>query len=430
VKGGGAVRERSAVRQVIPSAAEFPERFMVSLLRACTALAVASFAPTAAAQAAGDSTERDYARAFYASFVEAREVDARCDLLEADRRVKFAEYLEYLRQDAVRDYDAALIEEAEDVGKRYARDPAYLDCGQAAMDRVENRYERIEFLVGIDKWKREMPEGRAFAENVARIQEETDAETTAEEDMAEPEAEAATEATDGETYLAMLEFHQRIIRIETRCRFLDEAMRTRMLGVHERALRSLRSRIAAPAAIAAVESAPDAETGCGDDLGQEMRLIAENIELTESMVELLEAIDAMTAEANRREESAASADLSVPLPPPPANRPRPLNKARKQKQQDLEHYASTMRRLRIEARCRFLPEETRAQWQRSETRYAELLRLEIGDPAAVADIDAMSDADTTCGESQRAEIARAATLIDLTQDIIEVMESRRGDGSP
>jgi hypothetical protein len=407
---------------------------MSSHLRALTALAALVgallAAPLAAAQADTDSAERDAVRGFYAGFVEAREIDSRCGLLEPERRVKFADYLEYLRQDTVRDFGAEIIPEAEDVGKRYARDPEYLDCGQAAMDRIENRYERIEMLVNMDKWKRETPEGREFAEKMARIQEEVAAETAAEEAAAEPETPAPTETEQKEAYLAMLGFHAHIVRTETRCSFLDEAMHTRFLALQERAARSLRDMIADPAAVAAVESAHDAKTGCGDDLSQLVRGLAENIDETEAMVEMMEKIDAMVTDMKRRQEAAAATDLLVPLPPPPADRPRPLTKAQKRKAENLEHYARSLRTQRSETRCRFLPEETRVRLLRTEARYAELLRLEIGDPAAVAEVDAAAVTDTLCRESQRTDVVRAVNFIGLTEDIIKMMESTRTDESP
>jgi hypothetical protein len=383
-------------------------------------------APLAAAQAADESTDREFARAFYAGFVEAREIDTRCSLLEPERRTKFADYLEYLRQDTVRDYDAALIVEAEEVGKRYARDPAYFDCGQAAMDRVEDRYERIGMLVGMDKWKRETPEGRAFAEKMSSVQEEAQQTT---EDEVEPEISADLEADQKRTHLAMLKLNVQIIRIETRCRFLDESMRTRALMLHERYNRSLRNMIADPDAVTAVESAPDSETRCGDDQSGMIHRVAEQFDQIEALVELFEAIDAMTVGAKRRQEAAAAADLSVPMPPPPANRPKPLTKAQKQKAKDLDHYAHSLRTQRVETRCRFLPEETRTRLLRTETRFAEVLRSEIDDPAAVSAVDAAPDTDTGCGKSHRAQIAHAVDVLGLTEDLIEMMESKHVDDS-
>ena len=406
---------------------------MSSHLRALTSLialvGVLLAAPLAAAQATTESTDRDFVRAFYAGFVEAREIDSRCGLLEPERRVKFTDYLEYLRQDTVREFDAAVIPEAEDVGKRYARDPEYLDCGQAAMDRIEDRYERIELLVKIDKWKRDTPEGRAFAAKMGRIQEEVEAESAAEENVAEPETPTSTEAGQKEAYLAMLGFQVQIVRTETRCKFLDEAIRTRVLALEERTARSLRDKIADPAAVAAVESAPDVETGCGDDLSQMIHRVAEHVDETEAMVEVMEKMDAMMAEVKRKQEAAAATDLLVPLPPPPANRTRPLTKAQKQKANNLEHYARSLRIQRSETRCRFLPEKTRVRLLRTEARYAELLRMKIGDPAAVANVDAAPEADTLCGESQRTDVAGAVKFIGLTEDIIEMMESSRADES-
>ena len=390
-------------------------------------------APLAAAQPATESTDRDVARGFYAGFVEAREIDARCDLLEPERRVKYADYLEYLRLDTVREFDAGLVAEAEDVGKRYARDPEYLDCGQAAMDRIENRYERIESLVAIDKWKRETPEGRAFAERMERIQEEVEAEmeaeVAAEGSVAESEAPALTEGEQKQAFLAILGVHAQIARAEERCSFLDEATRTRMLALYERVARGLRAKIADPAAVAAVESATDTDAGCGDDLSQQVHRLAEQIDETEAMVEAMEQIDAMVASLDRRQQAAAAADLSVPLPPPPVGRPKPLTRAQKQKAENLEHYADAVRRHRIETRCRFLSEEMHVRLLRTETRYAGLLRLEIGDPAAVDAVDAAPDADMACGESQRGEIDRAVNFLGLTESMIEMMESEHADAA-
>jgi hypothetical protein len=400
---------------------------MASHLRATAALMGVLFAaPLATAQAAAEEpSEREFARAFVAGFFEAREIDTRCELLDPERKAKFAEYIEYLRKDTVRDYDAALITEAEDVGKRYARDPEYLDCGQAAMDRVEDRYDRIKMVVEMDKWKRDTPEGREFAEKAASAQAEVAEEMAAEEPAVEPETPRPDEAQQKQFHLGMLGMSAQIVRTEQRCKFLDEATRTRLFAVQERMAKIMRAKVGDPAAVAAAESAPDTMTGCGEDLSKKIHGLAEQIDESEAMAQALEQLDAMSSKVQRSQEAAANVDLSVPLPPPPANRPKPLTKAQKQKAEDLEHYANTLRRQRVESRCKFLPEAMHERMLRAETRYAELQRLEIADPAAVAKIDAAPDADTACGQTQRAFVDLAVETLPLTEQLIQMSEAEQ-----
>ncbi len=398
-------------------------------LRALAALACWFLAaPLAAGQAAADPADREFARAFLAGFVEASEIDARCGLLDPDRKAKFAENIAYLREDVVREFDAALVAQAEDVGKRYARDPKYLDCGQGAMDRVEDRYERISVLVMIDKRKRAaQPAGEIAAE--ADPAPEDVQEVDAPDHADEPTVAGPSEAELKEASLGMLAQSVQFARTEKRCNFLDEAMHARVLALEERLAQSWRSKIADPAAVAAVESSPDLESGCGDDLSRRSHLAAEQIETTEALVEAMEMIEAMMVDAKRSQEAAAAADLSVPLPPPPADRPRPLTKAQKMKAMDLDSYARSLRIQRIERRCQYLPAEARARLLRVNARYSELMRLEIGDPVAVAKIDAQPDVADDCGEAQRAEVARELEFLGLTERLIKTIESNRAAAS-
>lgn len=405
----------------------------VRSLVALAALAVGLPAtPAYAGQDAADPTARDFARGLFAGFVEAREIDARCDLLEPDRKARFADDLEYLRRDATHDFDEALTAEAEEVGKRYARDPGYLDCGQAAMDRVEDRYERLTVLVMVDKRNRRAAASPDAAgdedEDEVPMQVEPEAEVPAEEALDEPVAEGMSQADFKEFNLALLVQYEQFARTERRCKFLDDALGVRVLALLERSARSLASQIDDPAALAAVESAPDAETGCGEDLALRSRRAAEGIDESEAMVELTEKVAAMMGGSERREEAAAAADLSVPLPPPPADRPRPLTKAQKKKAVDLKSYARSLSVQRIERRCQYLPAETRARLLRVEQRYTDMLRVEIGDSAAVAKIDAAPEAGKDCGEAQRAEVEWATNVLGLTEQMIETMESLHADG--
>jgi hypothetical protein len=48
---------------------------------------------------------------------------------------------------------------------------------------------------------------------------------------------------------------------------------------------------------------------------------------------------------------------------------------------------------------RFLPEQAHERFLHNQARDAERLRREIGDPAAIAEIDATPDPDTACGDA-------------------------------
>lgn len=387
------------------------------------------FAPLAsAAQKDESASERDYARSFYAGFVEAREIDARCDLLEPERKAAFAEHLEYLRKDTVREYDAALIVEAEDVGKRFARDPQYLDCGQAAMDRIEDRYERIETLVLMDRRMRETPEGRAQAADAERIRQ-----LVAEKVAADTQADDAPEVSEAEqnqSSLDMLLLSQKILNTEIRCKYLDEPLHGRLLTLEERMTRALRGRIQDAEAIAKVESAASLDTDCNAGQAQTIRGIAGQIEDIEAMVVMTEKIDEMMSTVERSQQAAAAADLSVPLPPPPANRPKPLTKAQKRKAKYLEFYASRLRTVSAETRCRFLSEPMHGRVLRAESRSAEQLRTDIADPAAVGEIDAATAAESACGDAQRADVERAAAFVESTEEENEIMDAMSPRQSP
>jgi hypothetical protein len=299
------------------------------------------------------------------------------------------------------------------------------------MDRVEDRYSRIKMIVEMDKWQRETPEGRAFAEDAARIAADVEAEMAAEEVAAEPDVPAQTAAEKKQDDLMLLGEFAKVGRLETRCRFLDEATRTRLFALHERMARPARERVADPAAVAAAEAAPATEdTGCGDDESLRIRRLAENLDETEALVGAMEALDAMMGSVERRQEEAAAVDLSAPLPPPPADRPKPLTRAQQRKAKNLEYYAKSVHTQRIETRCRFLPEATRARLLHTEARYAEMLRGDIADPAAVAAVDATPDTDTACGDSQRAVVTHAVEVIGLTEDIVEMSDAAQADESP
>jgi hypothetical protein len=391
------------------------------------ALLAASNAP---AQPAPDAVERDFARGFYAGFVEAREIDARCELLEPERRKTYADNMEYLRQDTLREYGAAVIDAAEDLGKRHARDITYLDCGQTAMDRIEDRYERINTLVAVDRWKRETPEGREFAAKMTRALEEAQAEAAAEEQAAEPTQPEEPEEDKVDLkagFVDMLRENLRVIRIEKRCRFLEDTLHARVIAAQETLARNLRNTIDDPAAVAAIESEPDDNAACNDDLSQRIRGFAERIEELEVFVQATDAMDAIINGARRKQDAAEAVDLSVPLPPPPANRPKPLTRAQKRKASSLEDYARSLRTQRTESRCRFLSDQAHERLLRIEARYTELLRIEIADPAAIAELDAASEVDIGCGQSQRETIEIALDVIGMTENIVEMMEATQAD---